>query len=103
MLDSKLLPSVQWYPLPGKVNPQSSAHETSETSPFAFCEYSCARHKTALQISSFDLASGFTIDLPGSRRQYKTNAPIVPTRTAVKVLIASFLNFIESLFYHGRS
>src|ERR1700730_8109294 len=47
MLASRLVPSVQWNPLPGNVSSQSSLHDSSGTPPCAFCRYSCARHETA--------------------------------------------------------
>ena len=53
-LASRLLPSVQLNPRPGRVSVQSSAHETSGMPPFAFRRYSCARHESAFQIFVFD-------------------------------------------------
>src|ERR1700730_18863347 len=53
MLASRLVPSVQWNPLPGNVSSQSSLHESSGTPPCAFCRYSHARHETAFPATDF--------------------------------------------------
>ena len=75
-----------------KVNPQSSAHETSANFALRLLQiYSCARQKTALQISLVDLPSGSAFELPDSGRQYNAAAPIVVmTIRATKLRIASF-------------
>src|SRR5258707_9501339 len=53
-LTSRLRPSTQWNPRPGRVSPQSSVHESSGIPPSAFSRKSRARHETAVQITSLD-------------------------------------------------
>ena len=101
-LDARLqaAPFSAMEPPSGERQPPKLGPRNSEISPFAFCKYSCARHKTLFQTFSVATPSRSGADLAEANRQYKAAAPIVPRRmTAARVRNARFLIVIFCYCY----
>ncbi len=106
-LVSRLLASLQSNPLPGIVSLKSSGQETSEISPFAFCQYSDVRH---------EIEFALTADIKAAEEKYekyKPNRPVAATKAKMPILgnpmdvvffdkDSSLLNCMRSLLLGDR-